>query len=145
MNIPPHFLFLAVFTVWCYFGLVWFEVPPQWRFMRAVTFGLIRFVLFFTFRFLLFYVGMMIEGLLIGVTAQRILTYVFLYLPSIWVEWCIVAALMTTRWTGIRSFLLGPWKPFLRWKLYGSLMTVALEFPQSFLWQALLRSFPPSS
>jgi hypothetical protein len=138
MTIAHQILILVVFVIWCYVGLVWFGTPQPWRLIRAITFGLIRSVLLFVFRFFLYYASTAVESLQISTTVERTLVYLFLYIPSVWIEWCIIAGLMRSQWSGVKEFLLGPWKPSLKWKSLGTVLTLALEFPQSFLWQALL-------
>lgn len=138
-------IILISFCVWCYVGLVWFDVPGGRREIRALMFGVLRTVLWVAFRFLLYYASMVVEGLLYNhVTAQRLLIYAFLYLPTVWVEWSLTAALMTRRWSPVKNIFIGSSPLHMRWRALGTLMTVLLELPQSVLWQMLLRSLATS-
>ena len=119
------------FCAWCYVGLIWFETPGDRRELRALMFGVIRTVQWIAFRFLLYYLSMVVEGVIHNGSYQRILVYVFLYLPTVWIEWSLMGALMTKRWSPAKDVFIGPSKLHLRWRVIGTLMTAVLELPQS--------------
>lgn len=74
-------------------------------------------------------------------TPKRLLVYFFLYIPFVWIEWSIMASVMTQRWRPLKEFLTGASSAHIRWKALGTLITVTLEFPQLSLRQVILRLF----
>ncbi len=137
LGLLAHF-FVDVF--WCYVGVRWFVENKRNMFVKALGFGIIRFTLSLLFGFILLYASTFVQNLIHMITLSHAVSYILFYIPFIWISWSIIGFVMTRQSFTIRVLLFGSTKRHALWRLYGTVISVIIELPQTFIWQSVLRT-----
>lgn len=131
-------LYILINTYWCSVGLRWFA-PSLRGTLYAAMLGVVRTLLWWIFGLFVLYTSLFLQGVFQNAAEARTAVYIFLYIPSVWIQWCVIARLIGKKKSSWKEILFGAsWKQY-RWRLYGTIISLIVEFPNTFLWSILLQ------
>lgn len=133
------FIHFFIDVIWCYVGIRWFVENKRNIFVTALGFGIARFTLSFLFGFILFYASMFVQSSIHPITLSHAVSYILFYIPFTWISWSIIGFVMTQQSFTTHALIIGAVKRHILWRLYGTMISVMIELPQSFIWQSILR------
>ncbi len=115
---------VAAYIVWCYVGLALFAA--QRRMGQAVGLGVLRLIIGVFFGFSIFLVGGMAH---LEAPKSDFLMYLEIYAPVRWIEWGIMAAILSARDRGVAAFLIGDSKRSRLWRVGGIVVSILADLP----------------
>jgi hypothetical protein len=125
---------LIAYCVWCYLGLRIFR-PQDTHFTGlALKFGIVRLFLGFAFGLVIFFVAAVWNHLLGSGLPQNVLTYLGAYVPVRWVEWTIMALLLSPVVRSSPNWFIGNENRDRLWRFGGIVISCVADIPfiQSF-------------
>ncbi len=125
--------YLFVNMLWCSVGYRWFAAGGG-KVRGALPSGIVRTFLWWCTGLLVLYSSMALQATIRDGTDVRMTAYIFLYVPLTWIAWCVTARFIVKKKTTLSSFLFGgSIKQFL-WRAFGTVLSLIIEFPNTFLW-----------
>jgi hypothetical protein len=120
---------LMAYCFWCYLGLRLFR-PQQTQFIAgALGFGIVRLFLGFFFGITIFFLALFWNHTFGSGLPQNILTYLGAYVPVRWIEWTIMAALLSPGLLGTPHWFIGNASRDRLWRLGGIVISCVADIP----------------
>jgi hypothetical protein len=120
---------LIAYCFWCYLGLRLFR-PKETQFLSgALRFGIVRLLLGLVFGVVIFFLAAFWGHTFGTGLPQNILTYLGAYVPVRWIEWTIMAALLTPGLLGTPHWFIGNTNRDRLWRLGGILISCVADIP----------------
>jgi hypothetical protein len=120
---------LIAYCLWCYLGLRLFR-PQETRFLGgALRFGILRLFLGFFFGLVIFFLAAFWNHAFGSGLPQNILTYLAAYVPVRWIEWTIMAALLTPGLLSTPHWFIGNASRDRWWRLGGIVISCVADIP----------------
>jgi hypothetical protein len=117
------------YCLWCYLGLRLFRPQQTQSIGQALRFGIIRLFLGLFFGLVIFFLAAF-GGHTFGTGwPQNMPTYLGAYVPVRWIEWSIMAALLTPGLLGAPLWFLGNCNRDRRWRLGGIVISCVADIP----------------
>ncbi len=115
---------LAAYIAWCYVGLALFR--PERRIGTAASLGVLRLIIGVLFGFSIFLVGGMAH---LEAPKSDFLMYLEIYAPVRWIEWGILAAILSAHDRGVVRFLIGDSNRSRLWRVGGIVVSIVADLP----------------
>lgn len=120
---------LAAYCGWCYYGLVKFRPETANRAAAALGLGVVRLLMGLVFGGVIFLASTFLAPVLWSFPGREVLTYASTYVPIRWVEWTLMAILITPGSRSFGSWLFG-WNSVSRlWRLGGIGISCLADLP----------------
>ncbi len=120
---------LVAYCFWCYIGLRLFR-PEQNKFLSgALRFGIIRLILGFFFGVSILYLGLFWNHTFGSGLPQNVLTYLLAYVPVRWIEWTIMAALLSPGLLRTPHWFIGNTSRDQLWRFGGIVISCVADIP----------------
>jgi hypothetical protein len=120
---------LIAYCLWCYLGLRLFR-PEQTKFIAgALRFGIIRLLMGFFFGVAIFFLALYWGHLLGTGLPQNVLTYLGAYVPVRWIEWSIMAFLLSPGLIRTQHWFIGNENRDRLWRLGGIVISCLADIP----------------
>jgi hypothetical protein len=130
---------LIAYCLWCYLGLRLFR-PQETKFLGGpLRFGIVRLFLGFFFGLVIFFLAAFWSHTFGTGLPQNVLTYLGAYVPVRWIEWTIMAALLSPGLLGAPPWFIGNSNRDRLWRPGGIVISVWRIFPSS---RRLMVPFP---
>lgn len=130
--------YLSINIIWCFVGLRWFAPSRSDKlFSTALGFG--RTLLWWIFGLFVFYSSMFLQGVFYDAAETLTMIYIFLYIPLIWIQWCIIARFIRRSKSSWNVFLFGASRKEYAWRLFGTVISLVIELPNTFLWSIVIQ------
>jgi hypothetical protein len=114
---------------WCYLGLRLFRPQQTQSVGQALRFGIIRLLLGLFFGLVIFFLAAFWGHAFGTGLPQNILTYLGAYVPVRWIEWTIMAALLTPGLLGAPHWFPGNGNRDRLWRLGGIITSCVADIP----------------
>ncbi len=115
---------LLAYIAWCYAGLALFWTERKIR--PAIGFGLLRLIVGVCFGFGVFLVGGMAH---LEAPRNEFLMYLEIYAPVRWLEWGIMAAILSPGERSMAAFLVGKHNRGRLWRAGGIVVSILADLP----------------
>ncbi len=130
MDGPGYFLVkLVAYTLWSYLGLRIFRPQASFMIARAVGYGTLRLIMGLFFGVAIFFLASFWAHFLGTGLPQNIFTYLGAYVPVRWVEWTIMAALLSPGLLQQRHWFIGTGSRDGLWRFGGILISCLADIP----------------
>ena len=120
---------LTAYCFWCYVGFRLLR-PEDPALAKAMAFGTIRLFFGFFFGVCIFFLSLS-WAYIFGTTGlpQNILAYLFAYVPVRWIEWSIMALLISPALRSARGWLVGCEGRDRWWRVGGIVISCVADIP----------------
>ncbi len=115
---------LLAYVMWCYAGVGLLRMERTLR--AAIGLGVLRLIIGVCFGFGVFLAGGMAH---LEAPKNEFLMYLEIYAPVRWIEWGIMAMVLSARERGVTGFLVGNSNRARLWRLGGIVVSMFADLP----------------
>ncbi len=130
LDSPLYFVVkLIAYCIWCYVGLRLFQPAARLLPLRALGFGILRLFMGFFFGILIYLLSSALITHIRAGLPENTITYLAVYVPTRWIEWSIMSALLSHSLGSTSPWILG-WNPRDRfWRFGGIAISCLADIP----------------